>query len=233
VAYENFAKQKGFEPDTVILEHGGLGHWIGDKTAKDIVVYFHGKSIQESATYKYPIHICISISKSGARFQDRTANHVTSSGGGFQVSADPVFFDVYSRLITDINSQGHNIAFFFLTYSLTPHASYPTQLRQCVEALRYIVIRTGRLPSNVFIGGDSAGGNLALAVLLHLTHPQPDIEPLEISHPLAGIFAIAPWGCLRFDGWPSEKENRYKDLFLKQAGDKWAKAYLNSRSPDS
>jgi len=85
----------------------------------------------------------------------------------------------------------------------------------------------------VFIGGDSAGGNLALAVLLHLTHPQPDIEPLEISHPLAGIFAIAPWGCLRFDGLPSEKENRRKDLFLKQAGDKWAKAYLNSRLPDS
>lgn len=135
-------------------------------------------------------------------------------------------------MITDINSQGHSLAFFFLTYSLTPHASYPTQLRQCVEALRYIVIRTGSLPSNVFIGGDSAGGNLALAVLLHLSHPQPDIEPLEISNPLAGIFTIAPWGCLRLDGWPSEEENRYKDLFLKQAGDKWAQAYLNDRLPD-
>ncbi len=149
------------------------------------------------------------------------------------MSADPVFFDVYSRLITDINSQEHDIAFFFLTYTLTPHASYPTQLQQCVEALRYIVVQTGRSPSNVFIGGDSAGGNLALAVLLHLTHPQPAIEPLEISRPLAGIFVIAPWGCLRFDGWSSEKENRYKDLFLKQAGDKWAKAYLNGRLPDS
>ena len=153
-----------------------------------------------SNTYRY-----IEIRKSGARFQNRRANHVTSSGGGFQVNAGLVFFDVYSKLTTDINSQGHNIAFFFLTYSLTPHASYPTQLRQCVEALRYIVIRTSRSPSNVIIGGDSAGGNLALAVLLHLTHPQPDIEPLEITHPLAGIFTIAPWGCLRLDCWPLEE----------------------------
>jgi acetyl esterase/lipase len=148
------------------------------------------------------------------------------------VSADPVFFDVYSKLISDINSQGHSLAFFFLTYSLTPHASYPTQLRQCVEALRYIIIRTGHLPSNVFIGGDSAGGNLALSVLLHLSHPQPDVEPLDISQPLAGIFTIAPWGCLRLDGWPAEAENRYTDLFVKQAGDKWAQTYLNGRQPD-
>lgn len=101
-----------------------------------------------------------------------------------------------------------------------------------MEALRYIITRTGRLPSNVFLGGDSAGGNLALAVLLHLSHPQPDIEPLEISHPLAGIFTIAPWGCLHLDGSPSEEKNRYKDLFLKQAGDKWAQAYHNGRLPD-
>jgi hypothetical protein len=58
VVYEDFAKQRGFEPDTVKLEHGGLGHWIGDKTAGDVVVYFHGKeSVLESTTYKHLINI--------------------------------------------------------------------------------------------------------------------------------------------------------------------------------
>lgn len=41
--YDDFAKKRGLEPDTVKLEHGGLGHWVGDKTAEDVVVYFHGK----------------------------------------------------------------------------------------------------------------------------------------------------------------------------------------------
>lgn len=154
-------------------------------------------------------------------------------GGGFQLSANPALLEFYSNIIIDLNSQGQKIAFFFLSYSLTPHASYPTQLKQGVEALRYIIRQTGRSPSNILLGGDSAGGNLALSVLLHLSHPHPDVEPLDFSGSLGGIYTISPWGCLCLNGWSSVKENSEKDIFSEEAGHRWANAYLNGRPSDS
>ena len=131
-----------------------------------------------------------------------------------------------------LKSSGHDIAIFFLAYDLTPAASYPTQLRQAVESLRYILNETNRDPSNVMVGGDSAGGNLALAVLLHLTHPHPEIDPLPMSKPLRGVFAFPPWVSFRSD-WPSLDENRYKDIIPKEALGNWSKAYLNGKEGDA
>ena len=68
-------------------------------------------------------------------------------------------FGLLSDILDELNAAGKDIAIFFLSYTLTPHAVYPTQLKQAVEALRYIIEEVGRSPSNVFIGGDSAGGN--------------------------------------------------------------------------
>lgn len=82
------------------------------------------------------------------------------------------------------------------------------------------------------IGGDSAGGNLALATLLHLSHPHPEIEPLPLSENLAGVFAFAPWVSFRGD-WPSLESNRHKDLICKEALAKWSAAYLGGRSGDA
>ena len=42
VVYETFAKSKGFTPQTVTLDHGALGHWIGNKDAKNVLLYYHG-----------------------------------------------------------------------------------------------------------------------------------------------------------------------------------------------
>lgn len=42
--YLQLAKTKGFQPETTVLEgHGGLKlYWIGHKTAKKVLLYFHG-----------------------------------------------------------------------------------------------------------------------------------------------------------------------------------------------
>jgi hypothetical protein len=41
-AYEQFAKEKGFQPESVPLPHGGQGHWLGRKDAKYVLIFFHG-----------------------------------------------------------------------------------------------------------------------------------------------------------------------------------------------
>ncbi|GFG12123.1 arylacetamide deacetylase-like 2 [Aspergillus udagawae] len=153
-------------------------------------------------------------------------------GGGFAIGSPPAHFDLCSRIVADLSANGHDVAIFFLAYTLTPHATYPAQLRQAVEAVRYILTETNLSPSNVIVGGDSAGGNLAFAVLLHLSHPHPEIEPVALSTNLAGVFGFAPWVSFRTDG-ASMDANRYRDMIPPDALKRWSSAYLASRESDS
>jgi acetyl esterase/lipase len=155
-----------------------------------------------------------------------------NTGGGFAVPAIPAYFDFWLEVIRALNENGHDLAVFFPQYTLTPHAVYPTQLRQAVEALRYIINETGRSPANVIIGGDSAGGNLASATLLHLSHPHPEIDPLELSAPLAGVFAYAPWVSFSTE-WPSMKENEWKDIITPSLLKHWANVYRGDKAADN
>ncbi|PYH99657.1 alpha/beta hydrolase fold protein [Aspergillus ellipticus CBS 707.79] len=189
--YRQFMTEQGLQPDTVPLKYGAKGHWIGNKNAKTVVVYYHG--------------------------------------GGFFLNAYPHHFRYLGHIVKRLNN---DVAFFFLSYSLTPHAAYPVQLRQAVEALRYILTQTNRSPSNIILGGDSAGANLALAVLLHLSHPNPEIDTLEISRPLAGVFCHAPWIDYRTDG-PSVQKNAYKDMIRPEILNYWSAIYLGSKEGDA
>ncbi|KAL1297270.1 hypothetical protein AAFC00_004829 [Neodothiora populina] len=40
--YLDLAKQRNFQPDTLLLSSGCKAHWLGDKTAEKTIVYFHG-----------------------------------------------------------------------------------------------------------------------------------------------------------------------------------------------
>lgn len=146
--------------------------------------------------------------------------------------AVPPHFEFWLDILKVANDNGHDTAIFFLRYTQTPFNVYPTQLRQAVEALRYILNETDRSPSNVIVGGDSAGGNLAMAVLLHLSHPHPEIESISLSTPLAGVFGIAPWVNFSTD-WPSFKENAYKDLLTARVLDEWSATYHGGQEHDS
>ncbi|KAL2869296.1 putative 6-hexanolactone hydrolase [Aspergillus lucknowensis] len=190
--YETYMKEHNLTPETVTLNQGATGLWIGNKDAKNVVIYYHG--------------------------------------GGFALPAVAGHFSFLSHVIEDINKDGHDVAIFFLAYTLSPPAEYPTQLRQSVEALRYILNQGARDPSNVIIGGDSAGGNLALAVLLHLTHPHPEIDPLPLQggHNLAGVFGFAPWVTFAVDG-ESMAANRYKDIISAEGLKSWSELYLGKR----
>ncbi|CAL5871749.1 uncharacterized protein PFLUO_LOCUS6002 [Penicillium psychrofluorescens] len=192
--YAAFMEGSGQAPETVKLAHGAVGHWVGNKNAKNVLLYYHG--------------------------------------GGFVLPATPAHLQFVTALIQDLNANGHELAVFFLRYTLTPRFTYPTQLRQAVEALRYLVAETNRSPADVYLGGDSAGGNLAMSTLLHISHPHPEIDPLALSAPLAGVFALAPWINFSADG-PSFTQNANKDLLTTGVLERWSKGYLAGKEPDS
>lgn len=130
-----------------------------------------------------------------------------------------------------LNAAGSDVACFFVSYTLTPHGSYPTQIQQAVEALRYILETTNRPASSVLLGGDALGGSFALATLLHMTHPHPEIDPLPHTVPLAGLFAIAPEVAPMQD-LPSVKQNAAKDLVTASQCTIWTDDYLNNAPRD-
>lgn len=82
----------------------------------------------------------------------------------------------------------------------------------------------------IFIGGDSAGGNLALALLSHILHPHPQIEEglrVQLSAPLAGAILTSPW--IRFDtDYDSVKRNEGSDFVCEAGANRWSAAFMGT-----
>jgi acetyl esterase/lipase len=119
------------------------------------------------------------------------------------------------------------VAFLFLEYTLVPHATYPTQICEGVEAVEYVMTELGRPASDIMLGGDSAGGNLCLAVLSHVMHPAEDVPALTLpaGQKLKALVLVSPWVSFRTD-WLSARKSRDRDIVSTAVGDKWSRDYL-------
>lgn len=105
-----------------------------------------------------------------------------------------------------------DVAVAIVQYTLCPQARYPVQLRQVCAGLA-MVLEKGISPSNIIVGGDSAGGNLTGQVIRHLSEPHPGIQPIGLSEPIAGAFMVSPL----VDGRPdtqSFRDNHSVDMIF-------------------
>ena len=92
-------------------------------------------------------------------------------------------------------------------YQLTPEAVFPAQLDEAARVYRTLLER-GYSNRDIAFAGDSAGGNMAIAVLKYL---QRDNIPL----PFASA-SISPWADLTHSG-ESWQKNRRKDAMVPQS----------------
>jgi len=86
----------------------------------------------------------------------------------------------------------------FLEYTLAPESMYPGQLVQAARALDVLLDEQHLRPSHIILGGDSAGGNLLLALLAHLHDPAPGVPRIfgfgkEAGEAFKGVFLFSPW----------------------------------------
>ncbi|EAW13596.1 lipase/thioesterase family protein [Aspergillus clavatus NRRL 1] len=164
---------------------------------------------------------------------DANANNVLIwyHGGGFVLSANMGYFKYFANLVDYAAQHNQSLAIFSLTYTLAPQATYPTQLRAAVNCLRYILDNTALQPSRIFLGGDSAGGNLVGGVLSHLAHPHPHITPVKLAGNLAGAVMIAPWTLLDTE-FPDREIDPSGDLITPAIAGPWARAYLGTATRD-
>lgn len=153
---------------------------------------------------------------------------LTSIGGGYVLPCGPQ----HIQWLNDLQkSLGPGASVLFLAYDLAPEAKYPTQLKQAVELVHHLVHTQGRSPSDLILGGDSAGGNLVLGVLSHLAHPHPEIQPLSLPAKLHGALLISPWCSLTQTDTPAFVKNAQRDMLNPSVLHRWATAFLGSDSP--
>lgn len=87
-------------------------------------------------------------------------------GGGWVWSS----VDTHDRLAREYAAAGE-VAVVSVDYALSPEAKFPQALEECAAVTRHVAEHGGAWgldPAPLFVGGDSAGGNLALATALLL-----------------------------------------------------------------
>ncbi|KAH7321944.1 prolyl oligopeptidase-like protein [Rhexocercosporidium sp. MPI-PUGE-AT-0058] len=150
-------------------------------------------------------------------------------GGGFVLPASEFMVEFMFQVVETLNKKGKNAACLFLAYDLAPGALYPRQLQQASALINHLTQTLKISPQNIILTGDSAGANLALSLLSHITHPHPDASIPRVSlpdnTPFRGLVLISPW--ISFDTTlPSFTENAFKDCVSQPGGKKWSGAFL-------
>ena len=154
------------------------------------------------------------------------------TGGGYVFPASPEMFEFMFQIVSAFESKGKSAAVLMLSYDLAPGAVYPRQLQQAASLLNHVLNKLEILPQNILLTGDSAGANLALSLLSHISHPHPSntIPQVQLSAPLRGAVLISPW--ISFDtSTPSFTSNKYKDCIGPIAAKQWSSAFMDCPWP--
>lgn len=108
---------------------------------------------------------------------------------------------------------------FVLEYGLAPGLQYPGQLYQAACALNLLLGKLDCQLGDIVIGGDSAGGNLVLALIAHMKQPHslvPAVRSLAGDSKLRGAVLISPW-VSQTDTATSYAENSARDYLTREA----------------
>ena len=97
---------------------------------------------------------------------------------------------------------------YYVHYRLAPENVYPAALEDAAAVYKEL-LSSGIKPEKIVVIGDSAGGNLALALSLYL-------KEQKLSQP-AALVLISPWGTFEQTA-PSRIKNSERDLVLGSKG---------------
>lgn len=96
--------------------------------------------------------------------------------------------DTHDRITREYAAAGQ-VAVVSVDYALSPEAKFPQALLECAAVVRFVAehgAEWGVDGSRIFVGGDSAGGNLALATALLLRDTGgPELRGILASYPVA------------------------------------------------
>ena len=100
-------------------------------------------------------------------------------------------FGYYRDFAEDFYYQAGEAETIFLDYHTAPEFKYPVQLNEALDLWHDLIENQHYNPDKIILGGDSAGGNLLLAMMLKL---RDNGEKLPL-----GAFCISPWADMTGD----------------------------------
>ena len=109
----------------------------------------------------------------------------------------------YHSFVRDFCDMEESITVVLLDYKTAPEYKYPVQLDEAEDIWNELTVIQGYRPENIIIGGDSSGGNLALALLLKIRDKGKKMP--------AGAFLLSPWTDMTMSG-KSYIRNYQKDV---------------------
>lgn len=139
-------------------------------------------------------------------------------GGGY-VSCSPETH----RPITGALARLSRRRVFSLDYRLAPENRFPAAVEDVVAAYRWLLDKQSIRAGRIALGGDSAGGGLALALLLQARED-------ELPMPACAV-CFSPWTDLTGGGMSIRENDGSCDMFTPENIADFAAAYLGEASP--
>jgi acetyl esterase/lipase len=138
-------------------------------------------------------------------------------GGGYQEGTPVIHREIASRLATAARAVVH-----LPDYPLAPEHRFPAPVEAATGAYR-VLLDSGTRARRIAVGGDSAGGGLAIALMLRL-------RELGIGLPAAAT-PVSPWVDLTVTA-PSYAERAARDPYVSRAGAAaYVRNYLDGADP--
>ena len=134
-------------------------------------------------------------------------------GGGY--SFYPQAYANFIALIT----MAANSRTFALDYRLAPEHRFPAQLEDALNAYRWL-LENGADPDSLILAGDSAGGNLALALVLAVRDSKLPLPALTVALSPPTDFKIVLTGDGEFDWIEKRMLEQWADWFCDGA-ERW------------
>ncbi|BGP17764.1 hypothetical protein JCM10213_001735 [Rhodosporidiobolus nylandii] len=154
-------------------------------------------------------------------------------GGGGVVDTGPSAQEFFLQLLDRLEKkEGIKAAVFALDYHLAPEYKYPSQLIEVLAGYHWLTSSVP--PSKILLAGDSFGGNVVSAFLLHLARPAKEIKVPTSFGPTpskpAGVLLVSPevkFGSLS----PSYKKNLLSDILTPGSMVRGGFDYIGARLP--
>ena len=108
-------------------------------------------------------------------------------GGGYSTGSS-----IYARTLTSKLAAGTSMDVLCFDYRLAPEHPYPAALEDAVAAYQWLIGEKHYEADKIVIAGDSAGGGLALALVMYLRDHGMNLP--------AGVLVMSPWTDLTNSG---------------------------------
>lgn len=139
-------------------------------------------------------------------------------GGGY-IACSP---ETHRPLVSSLVRRIEGIA-YVPSYRLAPEHPYPAALDDAFAAYRHLVFELGIAPARIVVAGDSAGGGLALALVLRL---RDALLPLPSC-----VVTFSPWTDLAATGASLDENSDRCAMFAGETIRRAAQFYVGTADP--